>query len=279
MDRVSIVSLLLVLANVIFSYKGFRDKIFFEKYKFEVDQVTTEKRYITIISSGFLHADYMHLIFNMLALTAFSDNIESMFGWSTLLLIYFSSLIGSTVFALFIHINHRDYSAVGASGAVCGIIFASIALIPNMDIGFLFLPIFIPSWLFGILYIAYSIYGIKSKNDNIGHEAHLGGALIGMFVAIILYPDALAQNYFPILLVFLPALAFIYLIVTKPHFLLIDNYFFKKQNKNYSADHRYNEMKVNRQKEIDALLDKINKKGLNSLNDKEKKVLEEFSKR
>ncbi len=135
------------------------------------------------------------------------------------LIIYFGSLLGGDILALFVHKKEYYYSAVGASGAVCGVIFASIALFPGIEIGILFLPFPMPSWLFGILYVAYSIYGIKSSHDNIGHEAHLGGALVGMLLAVIINPTCFANNYLTILLISIPILIFIILIISKPEIL------------------------------------------------------------
>ena len=88
-----------------------------------------------------------------------------------------------------------------------------------------------------------SIYGIRSKRDNIGHEAHLAGALVGMIVAILMQPSVLVYNYITILIITVPTLVFIYLIITRPHLLLIDNFFFNTHTDHYSIDHKYNEDK------------------------------------
>jgi len=277
--NIAIIGIVIILANVLISYKGFIDHSFLEKYKFEVDKILINKEYFRFFSSGFLHIDWQHLLFNMISLYLFSESLEFQIGELNFLLLYLASLLGGNLLALFIHRNHGDYSAVGASGAVCGIVFASIALFPGMGISLLIIPFFIPSWLYGLLYIAYTIYGIKSKRDNIGHEAHLGGALIGMLIAIMLYPDSLVENYIPILIVFIPSAIFIYLIITKPHLLFVDNFYFKTHKKHYTIEHKYNEQKVNAQKELDNLLDKINKKGIGSLTTKEKQTLEELSKK
>lgn len=277
MINIGIISIIIIVINFAISYKGFNDRIFFEKYKFEVDKILIDKEYYRVITSGFLHVDWTHLIFNMISLYAFSGLLEINVGRINFIIIYFGSLIAGDLFALLIHKNHGDYNSVGASGAVFGVIFASIALFPGLEIGFFILPISIPSWIYGILYIGYSIYGIKSKRDNIGHEAHLGGALIGMMIAIILYPISLIENYLPILIIFIPSIIFIYIIITKPYVLYIDNYFFKTHKKYYSIEDKYNDQKVNQQKEIDRLLDKISKKGIKSLSKNEKEKLEEYS--
>ncbi len=278
MTDIGIIGLTLIIINIAFSYKGFLDISLFDNYKFEVDRILINNEYKRLVTSGFLHVSWTHLIFNMMSLYAFSGLLESQIGALNFLLIYFASLIGGDLVALIVHKHHGDYSSVGASGAVCGIIFASIALFPGIGIGFFGLPFSIPSWIYGILYIVYSIYGIKSNKDNIGHEAHLGGALIGMLMAIIIQPTSLSENYLPIIAITIPSIAFMYLIVTRPEFLLVDNYFFKTQKPYYDVDHKYNEQKVNKQKELDKILDKISQKGIKSLKEKEKQKLEKYSK-
>jgi uncharacterized membrane protein YccC len=83
---------------------------------------------------------------------------------------------------------------------------------------------------FGLLYLGVSIYGIKSNKDNIGHDAHLGGAIVGMLFAILFIPEILQENLWVILLLLIPSLVFIYIIVTRPYLLLIDNFYFKTIN-------------------------------------------------
>ncbi|MCG2614327.1 rhomboid family intramembrane serine protease [Terrimonas sp. NA20] len=279
MTDTGIISLILIAANIAFSYKGFTNQSFFEGYKFEVDKILVHRDYKRLITSGFLHVNWTHLIFNMISLLLFSGAIEYTLGSFRFLIIYFVSLIGGSLLSLFIHRNHGSYSAVGASGAVCGIIFAAIALFPGIGVGFFFLPVSIPGWVYGVVYVAYSIYGIRSNKDNIGHEAHLGGALIGMAVALILEPAAFSENYLTILIILVPAIAFIVLIITKPHALLIDNFYFKTQKNYYSIDHKYNEEKMNSQREIDDILDKIGRKGMDSLSTTEKEKLKRFSRK
>ena len=273
MTGTGITTLLLIIANIAFSYKGFTNETFFDGYKFEVDKILVKKDYKRLITSGFLHVGWTHLIFNMMTLYFFSGPVEYYFGAFQFLLIYFASLIGGDLLSLLVHRHHADYSSVGASGAVCGIIFASIAVFPEMRI------FFIPGWLYGIVYVLFSIYGIRSKKDNIGHEAHLGGALVGMLVALIMKPDAFLENYFAILLITIPTIVFIYLIASKPQILFVDNLFFKAHNDHYSIDHKYNEERTMRQQEIDKILDKIAKHGIHSLSRKEKELLKEYSKK
>jgi membrane associated rhomboid family serine protease len=273
-----IICLLIIIVTVIFSNRGFNNHFFFEKYEFGVDKIRLYKDYKRLVTSGFLHVNWMHLIFNMLSLYLFSGSLTSTLGPVQFLIIYFASMVGGNLLSLLVYKNQGDYTSVGASGAVCGVIFAAIALDPGASIS-LFFIIAIPGWLYGLLYVAYSIYGIRSKRDNIGHEAHLGGALIGMAIAILFHPSAILYNYIPILIIAVPTLVFIYLIITRPHVLLIDNLFFKTHSDHYSIDHKYNESKSMRQQEIDKILDKISKRGINSLSQREKQMLKDFSKK
>src|SRR6185312_17542707 len=101
--------------------------------------------------------------------------------------------------------------------------------------------------------------GIRSNRDNIGHESHLGGALVGMFTGILMYPSVLVTNLPTILVVSLPAIAFLIIIIKHPSALLVDNYFFKR-NRQLNVEDRYNIKKRARQQELDEILEKIHNK-------------------
>jgi membrane associated rhomboid family serine protease len=278
MGNPGISGLVLIVANVLFSYQGLKDDNFQDRYSFEVDKILIRKDYKRLITSGFLHGSWTHLLFNMITLYLFYSGLESFLDTGKFLLLYFVSLVGGNLLALFVHRHHGEYSAIGASGAISGVVFASIALFPGMELGLLGLPIFIPSWAYGLLYVLYSVYGIKSKRDNIGHEAHLGGGIAGMLMALIFYPKMLTENYLPILLILIPSLAFLYLIITRPAILLTDT-FFKKPVKYHNIEEKYNSEKREREKELDAILEKIHRRGMNSLSSKEKEKLDKYSSR
>lgn len=277
MGSSGIISFIIILNTCIFTYQGIKNHLFFEKYKFNVDKVILNKEYWRLLTSGLVHVSWMHLIFNMLTLYLLSSVLEQQVGTFKFILIYLAGLIGGNLFALLIHRRHGDYSSAGASGAVNAVIFASIALFPGMSIGLFFIPISIPGWLFAIVYTLYSIYAVRSKQDNIGHEAHLGGALAGVLTAILLYPTALVDNYIPILATLVPIGLFIYFVLTRPGILLIDNFFFKKHQK-YTIDQEYNLSRKKKEIQLDEILDKIQKNGINKLTKEEMKKLKEFSK-
>lgn len=275
MFELGFLGLIIIAANLVVSYKAFKDYAFYESCTFKVDPILVGKDFKRLITSGFVHVGWTHLIFNMLSLYAFSGRLEASVGGVNFLLIYFGSLIGGNLLSLYIHRNHGDYSAVGASGAVSGVIFAAIALFPGMELSFIMIPIAIPSWAFAILFVAISIKGIHSQKGNIGHDAHLGGGLIGMLISIMLYPDALENNGLVIALVMVPTIIFIYLIVTRPEILILGPA--QKKTEFFSKEDQYNTVKHQKQTDIDSILDKISEKGIGSLTKKEKGILEEYS--
>lgn len=199
----NIFMLAIIAANVIFSLKGFDDVSFFRKYEFHVGSIRSGEQ-IRMITSGFLHIDIPHLAFNMLTLYFFAPIVYGYLGNLSFLLIYFGSLIFGSLLTMMFHKDDYSYRAVGASGAVTGILYAAILLEPNMSLYLFFIPIPIPAYLFGIGYLLYSIYGMKAKNDNIGHTAHFGGAIGGYVITLLKVPTMFIDNLLMVILLAIP---------------------------------------------------------------------------
>ena len=119
-------------------------------------------------------------------------------------LIYLGSLIFGSLLTLYFHSNDYSYRAIGASGAVTGVLYSAILLQPNMDLYLFFIPIPIPAYIFGIGYLLYSIYGMKAKRDNIGHTAHFGGAIGGYLITLLKEPHLLIDNLEMVILLAIP---------------------------------------------------------------------------
>ena len=200
---------IIIAITAIVSYNGFNDRVFFEKYMLRVGSIINGKEYIRMISSGFLHSDWMHLFFNMFTLYFFGPEVLYNAGPTNFLLIYFGSLIFGNLISIYFNKNNWMYSAIGASGAVSGVIFSSIILYPDMSLFILPIPFPIPGWLFGIGYVLYSIYGMKNKLGNIGHSAHLGGGISGIVITILLMPNVIYESWLTILLILVPFAALI----------------------------------------------------------------------
>lgn len=199
----NILLIIIIATNVLVSIKGFNDLVFFGKYKFQILNIKKGERF-RMLTSGFLHADWFHLIFNMYALYLFAKIVMIEGGNFNFLIIYFGSLLTGSLYTLYVHKNEPYYSAVGASGAVMGIIYASILYYPEMSLYIFPLPIPIKGYVFGILYLLFSIYGMKKQIGNIGHAAHIGGTIGGYILTLLLSPYIWDENTFLILLLALP---------------------------------------------------------------------------
>jgi len=203
MGDISLVTIIVIAANVLISYKGFNDYGFFERYKFNVGSIRRGEQF-RMFSSGFLHADTMHLLLNMLTLYFFADRVILFLSELHFIIVYISSLVLGSLLSLYFHKDEYQYSAVGASGAVTGILYAAILLDPSMSLYLFFIPIPIPAYVFGIGYMLYSIYGMKNRIGNIGHDAHFGGAIGGLVVTLILMPSLFKTDLLMIGLLSIP---------------------------------------------------------------------------
>jgi len=130
--------------------------------------------------------------------------VISYFGNASFLLIYMGSLIFGSLLTLLMHKNEYSYRAIGASGAVMGILYSAILINPGMNLYLFFIPIPIPAYVFGIGYLLYTIYGMKAKRDNIGHTAHFGGAIGGYLITLIKEPAMLVDNTAMVVLLAIP---------------------------------------------------------------------------
>ncbi|MDG1245598.1 MAG: rhomboid family intramembrane serine protease [Polaribacter sp.] len=198
------VILFIIIVNVITSMKGFKDYSFINSYKFQVNRILAGEK-IRMLTSGFLHVDWTHLGFNMYALYLFGAIVTNVMGTLSFVIIYLGSLLTGSLYSLLFHKKEPYYSAVGASGAVSGILFSGIILAPNKLYNFIFFPfVDIPGYILGVGYLLYSIYGMKKQLGNVGHAAHLGGAMGGFVLTLILKPEVFVTHTFVVALLAIP---------------------------------------------------------------------------
>ncbi|MBE0644680.1 MAG: rhomboid family intramembrane serine protease [Bacteroidetes bacterium] len=184
-------SLAIIVAIVVVSLIGFRSREFTERFLLYPWKLFRGKQYERLIVSGFLHADMMHLLFNLIALYSVSMYVEAAAGTPAFLVIYFGSLIISGIIPAIRKRNDPDYRALGASGAVSGLFFAGMLYFPEAKVMLLFLPIPMPWPVFAVLFIAGSMYGARRKWDNVAHDVHIYGALSGLLLTIAVDPSSL----------------------------------------------------------------------------------------
>ena len=193
------ITITIIIVTSVVSYIAFRQPEIMRKYDFTPYRIAQKKEYYRFFTHSLLHADWTHLIINMLVLFSFGSHIERVFSHYAVsgffrfsgpayLLLYAGGVFISTLTTYFRHKNNPDYIAVGASGAVSAVVFASIFFSPFGKIYFFgILPI--PGIVFGILYLVYSSYMSRKGVDNINHDAHFWGAVYGFVFPVLMNPS------------------------------------------------------------------------------------------
>jgi membrane associated rhomboid family serine protease len=151
------------------------------------------KQYHTVVTSGFVHADLPHLIFNMLTFWFFAFPLERQIGPARFALLYVLGLVVSDLGTYFKHRGDPQYASLGASGAISAVLFAAIVYFPWMKLFILPIPLPIPAPLFAVGYVAYSWYSARQARGRINHDAHLGGELFGLVFVLLTDPAAFGQ--------------------------------------------------------------------------------------
>ena len=192
------VTVIIIVVTAIISIMAWNNYSLMNRWIMNPYQVANRGQYYRLITSGFLHADWGHLIFNMLSLYFFGGFIEQIFGllfgpMAPLYVIgfYLAAILVSDIPTFLKHRNNPGYNSLGASGGVSAIIFAGILFRPLTPIMLFFIPIPIPGFIFGGLYLAYSYYESRRGMGNVNHDAHFYGALFGVLFMVVLYPPIL----------------------------------------------------------------------------------------
>lgn len=186
------------IASIIFvftlitSIYAFNDNQLFGKFMLHPYSIAKGNKLYTFVTSGLIHADWMHLIFNMVAFYSFGFALETMIGSWKFGLIYFVSLILSDIPTVLRHKYNYRYNSLGASGAISAVLFSFILFQPLSTLGIIFIPfVRIYAIVFGVLYLAYCMYMSKNSRDSINHDAHFFGALTGLILTVILVPGVI----------------------------------------------------------------------------------------
>jgi membrane associated rhomboid family serine protease len=192
------VTLIIIVVTVGISLLAWNNPSLMDRWIMNPYQVASRGQYYRLITSGFLHADLGHLFFNMFSLYAFGGIIEQIFaelfgaaGPFYLIGFYLVGILVSDIPSFLKHRNDPGYNSLGASGGVSSILFAAIMFYPLIKLSLMFIPIGIPGFIFGGLYLAYSYYEAQRGRGNVNHDAHFYGALFGILFVIAAYPPVL----------------------------------------------------------------------------------------
>ncbi len=192
--------ILMLLAGIaLISYRAIKDPLLFNRLKFNVSAVENGE-YYRLLTAGFIHVDYNHLFFNGFTLFIFGGNALYGLGTINFILLYLISLLMGNGLAYYYHKKNPYYTAVGASGAIMGIVYSSILMFPEMELAFIFFPVPMPAYIFGVGYLIYTLFGIKSQNDGIGHTAHFGGAIGGIICTLVFDPYVFEKSFYTLVL-------------------------------------------------------------------------------
>lgn len=187
------VTSLLIAGNVVASLIALSNPPFMARNLFHVGPILERKEWHRMVTSGFLHGGFLHLLVNMYVLFMFGGFVERVVGPVSYLIIYFAALLGGNAWALLENRSKPSYRALGASGATSGIVMSFILFRPFEPLMIFPIPFFMPAVILGILFLVGSAILSQRENKAIGHEAHLGGALAGILVTIAVLPAALSN--------------------------------------------------------------------------------------
>ena len=187
------IALLIFVATVVASLLAlYVSPALLERCLFRPYWLRRRHQYDTLVTSGFVHADMPHLIFNMLTFWFFAFPLEQRIGGAAFAILYFVSLVLSDAGTYLKHRNDPDYASLGASGAIAAVLFASIVYYPTQTLFIIPIPVPIPAPLFAVGYVWYSWYSARHSRGRINHDAHLGGALTGLAFVLLTDPGAYA---------------------------------------------------------------------------------------
>jgi membrane associated rhomboid family serine protease len=186
----------LIAVNVMISlYAFYGDRRFLDQFAFQVRAVAEKGEHYRIISSSFLHANIPHLLINMLTLYFFGPVVESILGKLGFLVVYFGSIIASGVISVIFNRKNPLYSSVGASDAVSGVVLSYCCFYPFEPIYIMFIPVGIPAILYGVIFVFISAQLMGRADRVIAHEGHLGGALAGVALTVIMRPEVITRFF------------------------------------------------------------------------------------
>ena len=269
-------TIIVLVVTALASFYAFQRPDIREKWIFNPQAILAHKEFYRMITCGLIHADWVHFAFNAFSFYSFARSIEINYGAKTMLLIYGSTIVGGSVLSLIIH-RHHEYRALGASGGVCGLIFASIFLLPRSSITVFPLPIGVPAYLYAVLFLAGSFVAHRRGTGNIGHDAHLGGAIVGLLVAAAMYPALIFAA--PWMFAGVLALVILWVLIFDPLHLASWDFGSKEVPAAGERLRRYQENSERNKKmaELDGLLDKVADNGIQSLSNAQRKKLEQLS--
>ena len=278
-DSLAVLALLVLIGYT--SHRGHQSADFRDRWIFDVERIRLRREYYRFVTCCGLHADLKHFVFNAVTILAFGGAIAATGGALWMLTVFFGAVATGSLLSFWFH-RREHYLSLGASGGGCGLIFAYILMFPRGAVSLGLIPLYVPGWIYAILFVVGSYIAHRRKKDNIGHLAHLGGAAGGILLAGLRAPHLLVSAPLTTWIAVAVLLAVCaYLAFWRHGFAKSELTAGAKAHRGNLRYQRYDEVspEIRDRRRLDALLDKISQSGTDSLGTAERHELEILSAR
>ena len=288
MENIAIAVNAIIFVNLIIGTKGFSSNSFIVRYGLVVDKILTGKEYGRLWTASWVHAHWSHLLFNTLMLFCIGFGVNWQIGVADFLFLFLMSQLGGNLIALFTYRDDRSgqYDAVGAAGGVSGLLFGSIALFPSLTMVVPIVGYALPVWPLAIFFLSVSIFALKPYSGTMIHDAHLGGAIVGLLLTPLIAPDILQNTLWMAIGILTPTVVLFYALVKAPENVITKTFSLPNdtpgswegtESVTDPAHHALDYLSL--EDEMNALLDKINQHGYQNLSHYELERLQSISSR
>ena len=288
MENIAVAVNAIIFVNLLISTKGLSSNSFLARYGLVVDKILTGKEYGRLWSASWVHAHWSHLLLNTLVLFCIGFGIDWQIGVADFLFLFLMSQLGGNLIALF---TYRDdgsgqHDAVGAAGGISGLLFASIALFPSLTVVVPVVGYALPVWPLAIFFLSVSIFALKPYSGTMIHDAHLGGAIVGLLLTPLIAPDILQNTLWAAISILTPTVVLFYALVKAPPSVIAKTFSLPDdtltswevaESATNAAHHALDYVSL--EEEMDALLDKINQHGYQNLSHYELERLQSIAHR
>jgi membrane associated rhomboid family serine protease len=271
-------TLILILLLFGATFYSFSNPMFYHKFVFTINATSGYNQYYRLITSGFIHHNWVQFFINAFMLYTASKSCELALGSAATVSVFLFCIIASNAMFWLIYKSNIDLinePVTGATAGVLGLWFALITINPKASMMFLFIPIPIPAWVFVILFFGFIFYMMQKDTTSTYSITSSGGAFAGVIAATCLQPKASLQHLYFILLMLGFICVLVYLLIAHKHLFQLS--WLNNKSTDYTLDDRFNITQNQRQEKLDSILDKINKSGIQSISKKEKEFLDTFS--
>lgn len=273
MENIAIAVNVIIFTNLTISIRGLSSTSFLAQYGLVAEKILVGKEYGRLWSASWVHARWSHLLLNTLVLFCIGNGVNWQIGVADFLFLFLMSQLGGNLAALFIYRNDHSgqYDAVGAAGGVSGVLFASIALFPSLTVSLPGLEYALPVWPLAIVFISVSIFTLRPYSSTMIHDAHLGGAIVGLLLTPLIAPETLQDTLWIAIGILTPTVVMFYALVKAPENIITKTFYLSGDTRasweveptDNSTHHVLDYESL--EDEMNALLDKINQLGYQNL--------------